>query len=134
MMSDVIERFRYRFQLWRRERREDYTLDLSNLGDYETPASPEMQALRKSESTLTFFVRSIGLYFGVLLLLSALAQFIIRLVPSTRPVIIILFLGSVFVWTLFMIFGSVREYSIRKRLRADSANHLTKRSSQPRTD
>jgi hypothetical protein len=64
-MSELIERFRYRFQLWRRERREDY---IGPPGTLPTALESKLSDDPKrkvvlTESTPMFIIRALVSYF-----------------------------------------------------------------------
>src|SRR5438552_18241672 len=116
MIHDVIERFRYRFQLWHRERREDLfgmpRTDRRSLREWEaerlhTTEPDKMNdpsyAAVVVESTANFVVRSIGVYFGVIIILAQLCRWLVSYFPSTRSAVLIVFLVLVGFWTLGMI-------------------------------
>src|ERR1700687_3646390 len=118
MMRELIERFRYRFHLWRRDRREDLFgppgTHLPDLDDYAPPASPALQALRKSESIPRFLVRSIGLYFCIIVLLSQFGRLIDHFFPVARFTVFVAFIVLVCVWTFIAVVGTIAEYKTRK--------------------
>ena len=121
-MSELIERFRYRFELWRRERRKDLFgppgTHLSDLDDYAPPVSPKLQALRKSESIPRFLIRSVGLYFCIIILLAQFGRLIDHFFPFARFAVFVVFIVLVSVWTFIAVVCTIAEYKTRKRLRA----------------
>ena len=73
MIHDTIERFRYRFELWRRESREGsfwrpgpHPVDLGEPAVWEDP----QYEILWTESTPRFIIREATLYVGILLLVS----------------------------------------------------------------
>jgi hypothetical protein len=107
MMRDVIERFRYRFQLWHRERREDLfgmpRSDPRSLREYTDERSPD-KANDPSyravivESTPRFVIRSVGVYFGVVIILGQLCRVALGYFPSAYFALSIVFLVFVALW------------------------------------
>jgi hypothetical protein len=95
-MRDVIERFRYRFELWRRERREDSFWRLgprvANLGEPAVWENPKYEILW-TESTSSFIVREVSLYIAIILIISNIGFFIDRSFPSARLAVGIVFYG-----------------------------------------
>jgi hypothetical protein len=126
MIRDVIQRFSYRFRLWRREQLEDYAISIpradTDKPDYlsyyiEHPKYMELV----TESTLKSIGRIFGAYFGVLILASQLCFFIARSVPATRLVLGVVFVAFTGLWTLSTIFGEVRLRKARRQYREQQA-------------
>ncbi len=121
-MSEAIDRFRYRFELWRRERHE-YSWwggkwpELSSGCDRTSYFADQKRAILLKEST----VRSIGrtglAYFGVIIIVSQILFVIGRLIPSARFALGIVFLVFLGVWTLGMLWTEVDLRKARKEYR-----------------
>jgi hypothetical protein len=122
MIRDVIERFSYRFRLWRREQLEDYAIsiprpdtDKPDYLSYYTEHPKYMELV--TESTLKSIGRIFGAYFGVLILASQLCFLIARSVPATRFILGVVFVAFTGLWTLITIFGEVRLRKARRQYR-----------------
>ena len=133
-MRDIIERFRYRFELWRRERREELfgvpRTDLATLREYSAASSTSRTADRWSsrlndpkwvllltESTWRSVVRSIGVYLGAMIIAALLCRLLVACFPAAGFAAFILFLVLVGLWTLAMIPGEIDFYRARKGFR-----------------
>ena len=122
-MSDVIERFRYRFQLWRRERGSDWRGPEGNrVKTFESPphseprAKPDyvsvylehrrgMNVLR--ESTFKAIVRLVGIYLFVILILWLIYVILGGFIPSARFALGVILVVIAGIWTLMMILGGL---------------------------
>lgn len=140
-MRDVIERFRYRFQLWHRERREDLfgmpRTDPRRLREYTDERSPDKSndpTYRAViiESTPRFVLRSIGVYFGVIIILAQLYRVVLSYFPSARSTVSILFIVLVSFWTLGMILGTL-DFCRRRKAYRDEATKSSSKSLEPTT-
>ena len=135
-MRELIERFRYRFHLWWRDEREDFAgafkfeppLDVDF--DPYAPGSPQIEALRRSESIPKFLIKSIGVYLCILFLIAQGCRLTAILIPSARFVASILFLVLASLWTVFWIVFTILEYKIRKARRR-AAKESSNKSLQP---
>ena len=119
-MRKFIDRFRYRCQLWWRERREDY---IGHPGthppDKESPVDAEPEhAVLVTESTPRFLVRSLGLYFAAILIAALFFRLVIAIAPGTASVVRIVFLALTCLWTLFNVFATVGLCKARKTYRS----------------
>src|SRR5881296_1671495 len=112
MIREVIERFSYRFRLWRRGQLEDYAISIprpdTDKPDYlsyyiEHPKYMELV----TESTLKSLGRIAGAYFGVIVLASQFCFLVARFVPGTRFALGVIFLAFTGLWTLVTIFGEI---------------------------
>jgi hypothetical protein len=127
MLQDVIERFRYRFELWRRER----LADLRG-ADGKPVSRPYLEKEDPLESLAPAEVRAV--------LTNSTSRFVIGLVVPYLSVLVILvvslyLLGTFFpilhfacsiasvvlgvLWTLFCALGASEIYKKRKQYRAD---------------
>jgi hypothetical protein len=130
MMRDIIERFSYRFDLWRRQRREDSFW-------HEPSAEPRdrlsffldhpKRAELLTESTLKSLGRLAGAYFGIIVLASQICLVIVIFIPSARFVLGVIFLLFTALWTVVMTFSEIDLRETRKLYRQQQA---TKSSNQ----
>jgi hypothetical protein len=120
-MHELIERFRYRFQLWWRDRREDYIgppgTHLPNYFDDSIYSKPKYTVL-VTESAPRAIVRSVSVYFSIIFIAAQLCRLLIAVIPATRDVISVIFLIFVTLWTLLMILSSVGLHKARKARRS----------------
>ena len=137
MIHDVIERFRYRFQLWRREQSEDWLgppgTHLPDFFDHTSVYAKPKYAVLLTESTPRAVVRSVGVYFGIIIIAAQIFRLVAGLLPSARFVLSIGFLVFVGLWTLGLILSTVSLYKARKAHR-DEANKSSNQSLQPTAD
>jgi len=120
-MSNFIERFRYRFQLWRREQREDWWSPPGThlLPDAEDdPASPIGKLARRPESISTMLIRSIGVYFCIIIILAQIGRLIGTFVPAARFAVFVVFAVLACLWTLMSFTFTISLYRAKKRLQA----------------
>jgi hypothetical protein len=117
MMHELIERFRYRLQLWWRDRREDYIgppgTHLPDYFDDSIYADPKYAVL-VTESAPRAIVRSVSVYFGIIFIAAQLCRLLIVLIPAARYVVSVIFLVFVTLWTLLMIVSSPGLLKARK--------------------
>jgi hypothetical protein len=145
MMRETIERFRYRFELWRREQREDLSgeprTDPRSLREYRAEKSAERWSSRLSdpkwvllltESTWRSIVRGIGVYLGVIIIASMLCRLLVTCFPAAQSTAFILFLVIVGFWTLLTIPGEIDFYKTRKGFQ-DGAIKSSNQTLQPTT-
>jgi hypothetical protein len=114
MIHDVTERFRYRFDFWRRERREDLfgvpRDDPRTLREYSVERTTARWSDAKYKDMLTetpsrSVLRGIGLYFGIAIIVASICWFISGFAPSARHALAVVFVVFVCVWTLVTIIG-----------------------------
>lgn len=133
-MRDVIERFRYRFQLWRRERREDLfgtpRSGLPEERDYVSHYSDPKRAELLKESTLKSVGRLAGAYFGIIVIVAQLSLMISRFIPSARFALGVIFLVFAGFWTLVTIFFEIDLRKARKQYRQQQATKSSNQSIQ----
>jgi hypothetical protein len=118
MMSELIERFRYRFELWHREQREgafgapsgDSTSERDDAARYGDPKF----AVILTESTSRFVVRFVGVYFGGIFIAAQIFRLIAHNVPSAGAGIRIAFLVIAAIWTLGSVSSAVSLSLARK--------------------
>ena|SRR6476646_4066248 len=124
MIHDVMERFRYRFELWRREQREGSFWRPSprsvDLGEPAIWENPKYEILW-TESTPSFIMREVSLYVGILLLFSTVGVLIDRFFPSARYAVRVAFLWLVGLWTFLSVRMAVDVAKKRKAFRARNA-------------
>src|SRR6266403_5408538 len=130
MMREIIERFRYRFQLWRREQREDLLgppgTHLADFFDHTSVYAKPKYAVLLTESTPRAVVRSVGVYFGIIIIAAQICRLVAGFLPSARFGLSIGFLVFVGLWTLGMVLSTVDLYKARKAHRDEA----TKSSNQ----
>ena len=121
MIHDVIERFRHRFELWRREQREgSFWRPGFRSVDSGEPAvleNPKYEILW-TEFTPSFIIREVSLYVGILLLFSTVGVLIDRFFPSARYAVRVVFLWLVGLWTFLSVRMAVDVAKKRKAFRA----------------
>lgn len=126
-MRDIIERFRYRFELWQRERREDL-LGVPRTEPLGHPPTkwddPKYQAIL-TESTPKFVCRVLVVYVTMTLIAAQVGGLLARFVPSSRYPLLVALIIFVCGWTLLSIFVIFNLARARKRRRG----HLTAQSS-----
>ena len=136
MIRDVIERFRYRFELWRRERLEEFfgiprTKSIEE-PDYLSRFSDPKRAVLLTESTFSHIGRAGVAYFGIIAI-AAQGCFIIDIIirPSARFTVAIIFLVFVGLWTLLMVFFEIDLQKARKEYRQQQARKSSNQPLQP---
>src|SRR4030095_2074633 len=113
MMRELIHRFSYRFELWRRDLREDLSgeprTDPRSLREYRTKKSAELWSSRLSdpkwvllltESKWRSVVRSIGVYLGAIIIAALICRLLVACFPAAEFATFIIFLVLVRLWTL----------------------------------
>ena len=126
-MSELVERFRYRFRLWWREQREDFVGApdeyANEFAATDTAARWNDPKLREviRESTSRFVFRGIGLYLFGIIILSGAARLIGIFLPRARFTVSVAFIVLLCLWTLFMLAGVVDLVRARKRYRNKAA-------------
>ena len=134
MIREVIERFSYRFELWRRERREDlFGIPRSQppgAPDYTSYYSDPKRAVLVTESTVRSIGRVVLIYFGVIIITAQICLVIDRWMPSARFAVGIAFLVLVISWTLGALFVQIDIYKARKAYR-QNATKSSNRAMQP---
>lgn len=132
MIHDVIERFRYRLDLWRREQREEYFGSGGATSvegpDYISRFSNPKRAVLLHESTFSHIGRA-GITYASFIAIAAQICFMIDLfTPSARFAVAIIFLFFASLWTLLNVFFEIDLQKARKQYRQQQA---TKSSNQP---
>ena len=132
MIHDVIERFRYRFELWRREQREEYLgiprAKSADEPDYLSRFSDPKRAMLLSESTFSHVGRAGVAYFAIIAIAAQICFMIDSFIPSARFAVAIIFLVFAGLWTLLNVFFEIDLQKARKQYRQQQA---TKSSNQP---
>jgi hypothetical protein len=138
MLQDVIERFRYRFQLWRREQREDSMWggplpELSARPRVEKPEDswqsiPPERRVILTDSTSRFAVRTLVPYLAILVILVLGCRLLGTFVPVLAYAcsIAAILLGTL--WTLINVLGTTHICKQRREYRS-WRKHLTNQSS-----
>ena len=123
-MSEVIERFRYRFQLWRRERREDL---------YGSADDPQMEIYDKNESISQMALRYVGSYLVALTLFTAIGWLVQWYFPAAHFVarIVVIILACLAALSLLMNF--VWEWKAKRKASA-GASTSSNQSLEPTAD
>jgi hypothetical protein len=147
MLQDLIERFRYRFQLWRREQREDWIgppgTRLPNYREYMQEASAAARVERPEDSwrsiapknrvvlmgsTPRFIVRTLTIYLAVLVIVLVGCFLLGTFVPLLHYVCLIAAIVLGTTWTLMNLLGTAHILKQRKQYR-EWRQHLTNQSS-----
>lgn len=134
-MRELVERLRYRFQLWWREEREDFSRALhfdAPIAGWREGAARETVArwndpkLREviRESTSRFVFRGVGLYLVGIIGLSGIGRLIGTFFPRTRFAVSVVFIVLLCLWTLFMLAGAVDIVRARKRYHEKSSRTI----------
>jgi hypothetical protein len=131
-MSDLIERFRYRFKLWRQERHEDsFWRPGPPLADVDPSKwnDPKYQLLL-TEPTWKFVLRTLGVFSAGLMLSTTIARLIVRLAPTAQFTALVVLSALLCLWTLFSLSGAI---GIRRRRKAfrDQATQSSNQTLQP---
>jgi hypothetical protein len=134
MMNDVIERFRYRFELWRRERREDL-FGTPHSGppeerDYVSHFPDPKRAVLLTESTFSSIGRTGAAHFGSIALFAYICVIVASFIPLLRFPIGIIFVVFVSLWTLLAIFFEIDLRKARKQYRQQQATKSSNPSLQ----
>jgi hypothetical protein len=135
MMRDVIDRFRYRFQLWRREQRDDY-LGAPRTGpqeerDYVSHFSKHPELV--TESTFVSIGRRVA-FFGIISIGAYVCFWVVRLFPTLRFAVGVVFVVFVCLWTLCGIFFEIDLYKARKQYREGEAKKSSNQALQLTAD
>jgi hypothetical protein len=86
MIRDIFERFGYRFELWRREQREEYFgTPRTGPPDYVSHYTDRNRTVLLAESTSRCVGRSVWIYFGIIIILTQLCRIVGGLFPSRPP-------------------------------------------------
>ena len=132
MMSELFDRFRYRFHLWRREQREDWFGPPGSHGpdfrDYASDYSDPKRIALLKESSIRSAGRSFLVFFGIIIIASQICLVLGRFIPSARFGLAIAFLVFFGLWTLLSISFHIGLHKARKHYRQQQA---TKSSNQP---
>ena len=135
MIRDVIERFSYRFRLWRREQLENYAISIPR-ADEDKPdylsfyvKHPKYIEL-VTESTLKSVGRLAGAYFGIIVLASQFCLMAGMVVPTLRFTLGVVFLTFAILWTFITIFGEFRLRKARKQYREQQKMKSSNRTMQ----
>jgi len=125
MMSEFIERLRYRFQLWRREQREDYFGTASSEPpeerDYVSHYSDPKRAVLLKESTIRSIGRSVGVFFGMIIIAAQICLVVGRFFPSARFTLAVVCLVFIGLWTLVSISIHIDLYKARRQYQQQQA-------------
>ena len=111
-MNELIERFRYRFELWRRERRED----LYGLAD-----GPVVELHNKNEAVPLMAFRYVGALFSIIIIISGLSRLIGRHFPTARFAIGVVAVCVASFFGLAIIVAFVQEWNAKRKASADAS-------------
>jgi hypothetical protein len=128
MMSGVIERFRYRFQLWLTEQREGSFWRPSTSAEASSRFDDPKYHAMLTESTVRSIGRSILVYFGIIIIGTQVVRIIGSFIPSARFGVAIALAIFVALWTLTSVFFHIDLYKARKQHRQQ---HAIESSNQP---
>jgi uncharacterized membrane protein (DUF485 family) len=134
MMSDVVERFRYRFQLWRREQREGSFWRPSTSAEASSRFDDPKYRAMVTESGVRSVGRSITVYFGIIIIAAQLCRMLGAFIPSARSSVTIGLLVFVVLWTLMSFFLHIDLYKARRAYRQEQASKSSNQSLQPTAD
>ena len=111
-MRELIERFRYRFELWRRERREDL---------YGSADGPVVEVHDKNESVPLMAFRYAGALFSIIIIVSGLSRLIGRYFPTARFAISVVAVCVASFFGLAIIIAFVQEWNAKRKASADAS-------------
>ena len=129
MIRDIIDRFSYRFELWRRQQPPDYFgVQRTAPADLGTKLAkdPKRRAVL-TESTPMFIARGFGACFSVIGIVAIICRVFITFFPTARLGIIIGFITFACLWLSAAVVVSMNLRISRKRFREEETNHLTNR-------
>jgi hypothetical protein len=131
MMRDVIERFSHRFQLWRREWREEhFGTPRTGPPDYASHYIDRNRAVLLTESAIRSVGRSVWVYFGIIIVVTQVCRIIGSMIPQARFGLAITMLVFICFWTLGSIFFHIDLYKARKQFRQQQAPESSNQSLQ----
>ncbi len=110
-MRDIIERFRYRFELWHRERLED----LFGTPRTEPRESDPNYAAMLTESAPHFAWRLISVFVGVLLIAALIFTAVREQWPGLRQELTVGFAIFAAIWTVISVVSAIGFYRARRR-------------------
>ena len=136
MLQDVIERFRYRFELWRREQDADWkgpTGERLPAYSQEKPEDswqsvPREKRLILTDSTPRFVVRTLVPYLAILVILVLGCRLLGTFVPVLAYACSIAAIILAILWTLTTALGTTHICKQRREYRS-WRKHLTNQSS-----
>jgi hypothetical protein len=132
MIREVIERFTYRFELWRREQREDYFRPIPSAGDSEEPDYVSHFAKHPELVTESTFL-SIGrrtAFFGIISLVAYVCFWVCRFFPALRFAVGVVFVVFCGLWTLGAVFFEIDLWRARKQYREREAKKSSNQAMQ----
>ena|SRR6266498_652687 len=135
MMRNTIERFRYRFELWRREWREEHfgtpRIGPADEHDYVSfYVNHPKRAELLSESTLKSIGRLAGAYFGIIVIFAQVCLIIVSFIPSARFALATAFVVFAGLWTLITIMSQVQLWRARRQYRQQHATNSSNQALQ----
>ena len=131
-MSELVERFRYRFQLWWRGQRQEW---IPAPGTHFPPddevASAAIEELaRRPESLWVVPIRAVGGYLAIVVIVGQICRLVAFFVPSARVPMIAVFVIFFSLWTLIMYRFTVNLYRTKKKFLREAAES-SNQSPQP---
>ena len=131
-MRDVTERFSYRFQLWRREWREEhFGTPRTGPPDYASHYIDRNRAVLLTESAIRSVGRSVWVYFGIIIIVTQVCRIVGRMIPQARFGLAITMLVFICFWTLGSIFFHIDLHKARKQYRQQQAPESSNQAMQP---
>ncbi|SRR6266478_3117619 len=136
MLQDVIERFRYRFELWRRQQGADWKRPTGErvAASSEEKAEDSWQSVPPdkrvilTDSTPRFLVRTLVPYLAILVILVLSCRLLGIFVPVLAYACSIAAIILAILWTLTIALGTTRICKQRREYRS-WRKHLTNQSS-----
>ncbi len=132
MIREVIERFTYRFELWRREQREDYSGPIRGASDSEEPdyvshfsKHPELV----TESTYVSIGRNVA-FFGIISLVAYLCFWVCLFFPALRFAVGVVFIVFCCFWMLGAVLFQIDLQKARKQYREREAKKSSNQAMQ----
>jgi hypothetical protein len=137
MMRDVFERFRYRWHLWWRERRDDYIgppgTHSPDWRDYVHRDSPGFQATI-AQSSVKFWTETIVVYFIYIWFAVEVARLFLLFLPAARFVVVFVFTILFCLWSIFWISGTIYSWRLRKHFKPSGEPKSSNQSIQLTAD
>ena len=128
MIRDIIERFSYRFALWRRQELPDYFPGSdANLTDIAKLAEDPKRRVVLTEPTMMHVARGFVTYFGVVGVIAIICRCAIAVFPSARSGIIVGLIAFVCFWGICAVMVIYKLSRAKAEYRSKNTNDLTNR-------
>ncbi len=111
-IPQILERFVYRLEVWRREHGEEWLAPKI--------ASAQLEALLKAKSIPKLLVCSFVFYFHIILILALSSYWIVDRIPTARGTVLFVLISLVCVWTVLLVVSTSVLYKARKRQQVDT--------------